>query len=147
LDCYFTRALYKQILNLPVSYTDLESFDNEYYKNLMFLLENPIETAGVELNFNLEVEEFGVRSMRELKEGGNHIQVTDDNKEEYIRLVCHEKLTSAVKKQLDAFLEGFYEIIPKQLISIFSKWCSFKKALKSLIVHKNNSTNFRRTRA
>ncbi|KAI6176033.1 E3 ubiquitin-protein ligase HUWE1 [Aphelenchoides bicaudatus] len=121
LDCYFTRALYKQILNLPVSYNDLESFDNEYYKNLMFLLENPIETAGVELNFNLEVEEFGVRSWRELKENGNNIPVTDDNKEEYIRLVCHEKLTIAVKKQLDAFLEGFYEIIPRQLISIFNE--------------------------
>jgi hypothetical protein len=55
-------------LNLPVSYTDPKSFDNEYYKNLIFLLKNPIETAGVELNFNLEVGEFGVRSMRELKD-------------------------------------------------------------------------------
>lgn len=87
----------------------------------MFLLENPIETAGVELNFNLEVEEFGVRSWRELKEGGNNIPVTDENKEEYVRLVCREKLTGTVQSQLDAFLSAFYEIIPRHLISIFNE--------------------------
>ncbi|KAI6200655.1 HECT-type E3 ubiquitin transferase [Aphelenchoides besseyi] len=121
LDCYFTRAFYKQILNLPVRYQDIESEDPDYFKNLKFLLENPIENAGVDLNFNLEVEEFGVRSWRELKEGGTKIAVTDENKEEYVKLVCQMKMTGAVRKQIDAFLAGFYEIIPRKLISIFNE--------------------------
>uniref|UniRef100_A0A4W3GRR0 HECT-type E3 ubiquitin transferase n=1 Tax=Callorhinchus milii TaxID=7868 RepID=A0A4W3GRR0_CALMI len=31
------------------------------------------------------------------------------------------KMTGAIRKQLAAFLEGFYEIIPKRLISIFTE--------------------------
>ena len=30
-------------------------------------------------------------------------------------------MTGSIKKQLNAFLEGFYEIIPKRLISIFNE--------------------------
>ena len=41
------------------------------------------------------------------------LQVTDSNKADYIRLVCQEKMTGAIRKQLAAFLEGFYDIIPR----------------------------------
>ncbi|KJH52273.1 HECT-domain protein [Dictyocaulus viviparus] len=93
LDCYFTRAFYKHILNLPVRYQDIES----------------------------EVEEFGVRSIRDMKPDGRKIEVTDANKEEYVKLVCQMKMTGSIRKQLDAFLTGFYEVIPKQLISMFNE--------------------------
>lgn len=89
------------------------------------------------MTFSLEVEEFGVRSIRPLKEDGIRIVVTDQNKEEYVREVCQMKMTGmcniqkianklrtnlgSIRKQLDSFLEGFYEIIPKRLISIFNE--------------------------
>ena len=41
-------------------------------------------------------------------------QVTDDNKTDYIKLVCQMKMTGAIRKQLGAFLEGFYDIIPRR---------------------------------
>ena len=31
------------------------------------------------------------------------------------------KMTGAIRKQLGAFLEGFYDIIPRRLISIFNE--------------------------
>jgi E3 ubiquitin-protein ligase HUWE1 len=40
LDCYFVKALYKIILGMPLTYHDLEDFDNELYKNLKWCLEN-----------------------------------------------------------------------------------------------------------
>jgi len=107
LDCYFTRAFYKHILGVPVRYQDIESEDPSYFKSLEFLLQNPIEDLGSELTFSVEVEEFGVRSMRQLKEDGSKILVTDQNKEEYVQLVCQMKMTGSIRKQLDAFLEGF----------------------------------------
>ncbi|VDM57399.1 unnamed protein product [Angiostrongylus costaricensis] len=121
LDCYFTRAFYKHILNLPVRYQDLESEDPAFYKSLEFLLNNPIDDLGLDLNFSLEVEEFGVRSIRDVKPDGRKIEVTDANKEEYVKLVCQMKMTGSIRKQLDAFLTGFYEVIPKQLISMFNE--------------------------
>ena len=42
------------------------------------------------------------------------LQVTDDNKTDYIKLVCQMKMTGAIRKQLGAFLEGFYDIIPRR---------------------------------
>ncbi|CAG9536021.1 unnamed protein product [Cercopithifilaria johnstoni] len=121
LECYFTRAFYKHILSVPVRAQDLESEDPSFYKSLEFLLNNPIEDLGTELTFSLEVEEFGVRKMRTLKENGSSIPVTDENKEEYVKLVCQMKMTGSINQQLNAFLEGFYEIIPKHLISIFNE--------------------------
>ncbi len=47
--------------------------------------------------------------------------MTEANKHEYVRLVCQERMTGAIRHQLNAFLEGFYEIIPKQLINVFNE--------------------------
>jgi E3 ubiquitin-protein ligase HUWE1 len=44
-------------------------------------------------HFFIQVEEFGVREVRDLKEGGRDKLVTDENKEEYVRLVCQMKMT------------------------------------------------------
>lgn len=54
----------------------------------------------------------------DLKPNGRNIQVTDENKDEYIQLIAEYRLTVSIKQQLDAFLEGFYEIVPKEHISI-----------------------------
>uniref|UniRef100_A0A1I7TFV2 HECT-type E3 ubiquitin transferase n=3 Tax=Caenorhabditis tropicalis TaxID=1561998 RepID=A0A1I7TFV2_9PELO len=121
LDCYFTRAFYKHILNLPVRYQDLESEDPAFFKSLEFLLQNPIDDLSLDLTFSTEVEEFGVRSVRDLKPNGRKIEVNDANKDEYVKLVCQMKMTGSIRKQLDAFLTGFYEIIPKDLISMFNE--------------------------
>lgn len=58
---------------------------------------------------------------RELKPNGSNIKVTEENKKEYVKLVCQMKMTGAIRKQLNGFLEGFYDIIPKRLISIFNE--------------------------
>lgn len=57
-DCYFTRAFYKHILNLPVRYQDLESEDPAFYKSLEFLLNNPINDLGLDITFSTDVRYF-----------------------------------------------------------------------------------------
>ena len=76
---------------------------------------------GYDLTFSTEVQEFGVTEARDLKPNGRNIIVTEENKMEYIRLVCQMKMSGAIRKQLNVFLEGFYDIIPKRLISIFNE--------------------------
>ena len=87
----------------------------------MYLIENDISEMGYELTFSTDVQEFGVNEVRDLKPRGRHIKVTEENKMEYVRLVCQMKMTGAIQKQLKAFLEGFYDIIPKHLISVFNE--------------------------
>lgn len=121
LDCFFTRAFYKHILGKQVKYNDLESEDPSFYQSLVFLLENPVDVIGNDITFSLEVTEFGKYEVRDLKPNGRNLAVTEENKREYVRLVCQMKMTGAIRQQLNAFLTGFYDIIPRQLISIFNE--------------------------
>ena len=121
LDCYFSRSFYKHILGQSVSFRDMEHEDYAFYKSMMFLLENDLEEVGLDnLDFTMELEEFGVTDTREPKPGGSDIPVTNSNKKEYVRLISQMKMTGSIRSQIKAFLDGFYDIIPRHLISIFS---------------------------
>ena len=121
LDCYFSRSFYKHILGQPISFKDMEHEDYAFYKSMMFLLEHDLVEAGLDnLDFTMEIEEFGVSETRELKPNGDNIAVTNSNKKEYVKLISQMKMTGSIRSQIKAFLDGFYDIIPKHLISIFS---------------------------
>uniref|UniRef100_A0A914HYU0 HECT-type E3 ubiquitin transferase n=1 Tax=Globodera rostochiensis TaxID=31243 RepID=A0A914HYU0_GLORO len=92
LDCYFTRAFYKHILNKYVRYQDIESEDPDLFKSLEFLLNHAVEDLGTELSFCVE-------------ENGLKTTVTDSNKQEYVHLMCQMKMTGSIRQQLNAFLE------------------------------------------
>lgn len=99
----------------------MESEDYAFYQGLVFLMEHDVKDLGYDLTFSIEIQEFGKTEIRDLKPNGRNITVTEEHKKEYIKLVCVEKMTGAIRKQLNAFLEGFYDIIPKHLISIFNE--------------------------
>ncbi len=83
-------------------------------------MEHNVSELGYNLTFSTEVQEFGVTEARDLKPNGSNIIVTEENKMEYIQLVTQMKMTAGIQKQLNALLEGFYDIIPKELITIFN---------------------------
>ncbi|KAF1962906.1 hypothetical protein CC80DRAFT_99904 [Byssothecium circinans] len=120
LDCHFSRAVYKRILGRPVNLKDMETLDLEYYKSLLWMLENDITDIITE-TFSTDVEAFGETEVVDLIENGRNIPVTEENKHEYVRLVTEHRLTGAVQEQLEHFLRGFHDIIPAELISIFSE--------------------------
>jgi E3 ubiquitin-protein ligase HUWE1 len=120
LDCYFTRSFYKHILNIDVDYKDIEAIDPEYFKSIEWILHNDI-TDVLDLTFSLEIDEFGKKSVIDLKPNGRNIPVTEENKVEYVKLVTEQRLTVAIKQQIEAFLDGFHDIIPHSLISIFNE--------------------------
>lgn len=68
-----------------------------------------------------QIQEFGKTEVKDLKENGQQIAVTEANKREYVQLACQMKMTESIKSQIKSFLDGFYEIIPKHLISIFNE--------------------------
>ena len=75
---------YKRMLGRPLILKDLESVDPEYYKSLQWILENEIDECYLGLTFSVDQEEFGETKEVELKEGGKEIDVTDENKAEYV---------------------------------------------------------------
>lgn len=96
LDCYFVKALYKIILGMPLTYHDVEDFDNELYKNLRWCLENQVE--GIGLTFSETFMFFDVPKDVEFIEGGKDIEVNDDNKFEYVQMKAYYKLYDSIKE-------------------------------------------------
>lgn len=120
LDAYFTRSFYKHILGVKPTYHDIEAEDPDYYKSLCWVLENDI-TGVLDYTFSSEYEEFGRQMVIDLKPDGRNIPVTEENKEEYVRLVTEVKLTRAIEKQIAAFKDGFHELIPLDDCRIFNE--------------------------
>lgn len=75
----------------------------------------------MDLTFSVEEDQFGVLVTIDLKPDGRDIPVTDENKMEYIELVVRWRIGKRVEEQKDAFLEGFYELIPSELIGVFDE--------------------------
>ena len=114
------RSFYKHVLGAPVDYNDLEALEPEYYNSLKSILEVPIEALGLELTFSAETQTFGKIETIDLVPNGRNISVTDENKLDYVQLIAQHRMTTGIKSQIDAFLRGFYELVPAELISIFS---------------------------
>ncbi|XP_068643121.1 E3 ubiquitin-protein ligase UPL1-like isoform X2 [Aristolochia californica] len=126
LDVYFTRSFYKHILGIKVTYHDIEAVDPDYYKNLKWMLENDVSDIP-DLTFSMDADEekhilYEKNEVMdyELKPGGRNIRVTEETKHEYVDLVAEHILTNAIRPQINSFLEGFNELVPRDLISIFN---------------------------
>ena len=47
--------------------------------------------------------------------------VTEDNKKEYVDLIVEYRISRRVKEQFEAFMSGFSELIPQELINVFDE--------------------------
>ncbi|XP_048874772.1 E3 ubiquitin-protein ligase NEDD4-like isoform X12 [Brienomyrus brachyistius] len=119
LDGFFIRPFYKMMLGKQISLKDMESVDSEYYNSLKWILEN--DPTELDLRFCIDEENFGQTYQVDLKPSGSEMVVTNDNKKEYIDLVIQWRFVNRVQKQMNAFLEGFTELILIDLIKIFDE--------------------------
>ncbi|XP_058851457.1 E3 ubiquitin-protein ligase NEDD4-like isoform X9 [Acipenser ruthenus] len=119
LDGFFIRPFYKMMLGKQITLKDMESVDSEYYNSLKWILEN--DPTELDLRFCIDEENFGQTYQVDLKPNGSEMVVTNDNKKEYIDLVIQWRFVNRVQKQMNAFLEGFTELTPIDLIKIFDE--------------------------
>ena len=119
MDVHFTRSFYKHILGKKVVWKDMEAVDPEYFKNLKWILDNDIST--MDLTFSTDLNSFGAIKVIDLIPDGSNIPVTEENKKEYVQLLSQFKMTATIESQIKAFLKGFYELIPVDLISLFNE--------------------------
>uniref|UniRef100_A0A182Q670 HECT-type E3 ubiquitin transferase n=1 Tax=Anopheles farauti TaxID=69004 RepID=A0A182Q670_9DIPT len=119
LDAFFIRPFYKMMLQKAIDLKDMEAVDTEYYNSLLYIKEN--DPSSLMLTFSVDEESFGTTNQRELKPDGADLEVTNDNKDEYIRLVIDWRFEARVKDQMQAFLEGVGSLVPLHLLKIFDE--------------------------
>ncbi|KIZ04485.1 E3 ubiquitin-protein ligase HUWE1 [Monoraphidium neglectum] len=120
MDAYFTRSFYKHMLGQPLTYVDLEAVDPGYYKNLAWMLEHDITGVLEDLTFTAESDYFGKTEVVELVPGGRELRVDEASKRRYVDLVARHRMTGSIKAQIKAFLDGFWELVPRDLLSVFN---------------------------
>ncbi|CAK8695881.1 unnamed protein product [Clavelina lepadiformis] len=121
IDTGFSLPFYKRMLQRKLTIKDIESVDEEFYNSLVWIRDNNIEECGLELDFTMDFEVLGKVDTIELKEGGADLAVTEENKEEYIRLMIDWRFSRGVEKQTQAFLDGFNEVVPLQWLQYFDE--------------------------
>lgn len=92
----FTMPFYKRMLNKKLTTKDIETIDPEFYNSLIWVRDNNIDECGLELWFSVDFEVLGQILHHELKEGGDALRVTEENKEEYIGLMTEWRMTRFV---------------------------------------------------
>lgn len=120
LDAFFVGALYKMMLHKKVVLLDMEGVDAEFFRSLKWILDNDI-TGILDLTFSAEDERFGEIVEVDLKENGRNIEVTEENKHEYVELISEWKIHKRVEEQFKAFIDGFNELIPQELVNVFDE--------------------------
>jgi len=120
LDAFFIGALYKMVLNKPVNLADMEGVDADFHRSLQWMLDNDI-TDVLEQTFSTDDERFGVTTVEDLIPNGRNIDVTNENKKEYVDLMVKWRIEKRIAEQFHAFKEGFHELIPQDLINVFDE--------------------------
>lgn len=102
LDAFFIGAFYKMILRKKVALQDMEGVDADIHKSLTYIelvhvssvtmlfadslpRETPMEESGLDMTFSTDDNIFGEVKTIDLKPNGQNIEVTDENKEEYVK--------------------------------------------------------------
>ncbi|KAI8376778.1 E3 ubiquitin-protein ligase RSP5 [Blakeslea trispora] len=120
LDAFFIVSFYKMILNKKILVADMESVDADFYRSLTWILNNDI-TDILELTFSTDDDRFGEVVTVDLIPNGQNIDVTEENKKEYVNLITEWRIHKRVEEQFKAFKEGFNQLIPQDLVNVFDE--------------------------
>ncbi|XP_040896723.1 ubiquitin-protein ligase E3A isoform X2 [Toxotes jaculatrix] len=109
LDVHFPMVVYRKLLGKKGTYLDLSDSHPVLYQSLKGLLEY---TGNVEEDMTLtfqisQTDLFGNPVLYDLKEHGDEIPVTEENRQEFVALYAEYVLNKSVERQFRAFKKGF----------------------------------------
>ncbi|XP_067453856.1 ubiquitin-protein ligase E3A isoform X1 [Thunnus thynnus] len=109
LDVHFPMVVYRKLMGKKGTYLDLSDSHPVLYQSLKELLEH---TGNVEkdmmLTFQIShTDLFGNPVLHDLKEKGDQIPVTKENRQEFVDLYVEYILNKSVDRQFRAFKKGF----------------------------------------
>ncbi|XP_046852601.1 ubiquitin-protein ligase E3C-like [Xenia sp. Carnegie-2017] len=101
-----------------VDIVHLESLDPEMYRNLLYLREYE-NVESLELDFTTVISYLGESQVVELKPGGRHSHVTNQNRIEYIHLMADYYLNKQIRHHCKSFREGLSSVIDISWLRMF----------------------------
>lgn len=108
----------KHILGVPTSFSDLQFLDDEIYHSAMIVKESD-DLEPLCLDFTVTRIVDGKAQVIELVENGAEIEVTSQNKKEYLEALFKYYVLDGVSEQVLAFLTALYDVVPEGLLKLF----------------------------
>ncbi|KAL8802603.1 MAG: hypothetical protein Q9182_003693 [Xanthomendoza sp. 2 TL-2023] len=121
LDAFFIGAFYKMVLRKKVSLADMEGVDSVLHQTLTWTADPDNDASVIGATFEVDDQRFGETRQIELKPGGADIELTNENKAEYVELMTEWRIQKRVEEQFNAFIAGFNELIPPDLVNVFDE--------------------------
>ena len=95
---------------------DLSSLDPELHKNLMYLRDFTGDLEELALDFTVTGAD---KTVHELIPRGADTPVTQQNKEDYIYGMANFRLNVEIRRHVEAFRRGLFNIIPQGCVGMF----------------------------
>mmetsp|Transcript_97032 Transcript_97032/g.182486 ORF Transcript_97032/g.182486 Transcript_97032/m.182486 type:complete len:890 (+) Transcript_97032:67-2736(+) len=117
----FSHLAFKILLGREVTAHDIKAVDPEFFQHRIKML---LEDDGVQKMEAILMDELyfmsaetRMRPVAEpLKSGGERLRVTEENKFEYIRLLCQSYVLGGLHEQIQAMRHGFYHVLPLDVL-------------------------------
>lgn len=119
VDVRFNEIIYKHLLKKEIDFADMKRIDPVFCKSLEWMQTHDITDVIFE-TFSVEEKHQGKVQVVDLIENGREVQVTEANKQEFIKLMVAWRTEFAVSKSLQAFLKGVEVLVPLPLLQVFS---------------------------
>ncbi|KAL8168192.1 hypothetical protein V2J09_009691 [Rumex salicifolius] len=120
LDYSFSHAFVQKLLGRYSFIDELSTLDPELYKNLMYVKSYDGDIKELSLDFTITEESLGQRQIVELKPGGKDINVTNDNKLQYIHAMADYKLNRQILPLSNTFYRGLTDLISPSWLKLFN---------------------------
>ena len=104
--------VWKQLVGLPLTLSDLSEMDSDYVQGLLYIRDNPEAFVGIEFT-------APSATGKEVRLHTSWTQVTMENCQEYVRLAVHMRLHE-FDQQISAMREGMAKVIPVPFLSLFT---------------------------
>ncbi|XP_008203541.1 ubiquitin-protein ligase E3A isoform X1 [Nasonia vitripennis] len=121
LDVRFPMVVYRKLLGRKGSFSDLEDWNPTLYRTMMEMLEYTGDDMSDTFMQTFKVgykDVFGSLLFHELKEKGDEIYVTQENKREFVDLYADFLLNQSVERQFKAFRRGFQMVTDESPLAL-----------------------------
>ncbi|CAH0558292.1 unnamed protein product [Brassicogethes aeneus] len=120
VDLPLAEFFLSKLLVFRASAHYLKSLDPILYRNLLYLRDYQGDVSDLGLDFTTVNNDLGETRIMELKPNGREIQVTNENRLEYIQRLADLKLNVQLDKQCRAFRQGLDSVVPLLWLRLFN---------------------------
>lgn len=121
LPVSFPMVVYRKLMNLKISWRDLQDCNPVIYNSLKSILEysEPDMEDVFAQTFEIGYQDvFGSPLKQSLKKDGEKIVVTQSNKHEFVELYADFLLSQSIEKQFKAFKKGFQMVTDESPLNL-----------------------------